>query len=68
MVQLVQVVRFVSPFTSLGKVGRLSAKNDSAEWFLEDTLEQIAWEDLEVDRGGLGYPFPLKFCIIFIEK
>ena len=49
MVQLVQVVRFVSPFTSLGKVGRLSAKNDSAEWFLEDTLEQIAWEDLGVD-------------------
>ena len=52
----------------LGKVGRLSAKNDSAEWFLEDTLEQIAWEDLGVDRGGLGYPFPLKFCFIFIEK
>ena len=60
MVQLVQFVRFVSPFTSLGKVGRLSAKNDS--------VEQIAWEDLGVDRGGFGYPFPLKFCIIFIEK
>ena len=41
MAQLVQFVRFVSPFTSLGKVGGLSAKNDSAEWFLEDTFNKL---------------------------
>ena len=68
MVQLVQVVRFVSPFTSLGKVGRLSAKNDSAEWFLEDTLEQIAWEDLGVERGGLRLPLSFEILYYFYRK